>query len=502
MPTPAIALTLGMAFLHAAQGAAGMPAFLALDADGFSGAADLERPGMAYYHDGTSGGRNDFALGIHPAEGGGYWLVGQHVDVVDGPIPSNTVVLSQLDDDGSFDTGFGDAGQVTFDVLGPDGNGVAVSTMADGERFYFSGQVRRNGNPDRYDPGISCVQANGDPCAGFGDAGTVVFPITESVFTQAGALLVDAESNHIIMVGGCKATGIADPNGDMDLCTVALDADSGQPAAGFGNDGLSRVHVNAVQDGWDVLAAGGSAIVTDSSAPGGHRIYMVGGTQVTPYTPTNPFAFVDDRAFVMALDADNGAPDPTFGPDGNGAMVVFDDGTVSIAMTITQLANGNLAWAGTRILSDGSSEWLVSELQPDGMPVPSFCGGAPCQGHPPGIGSSGVPRVIAERAGTGGLIIAGEAKLDGAAANTQAIAELGPSGGAWLASLPLDYAAAEGQVATGLLTGMLVDDAGRVLVAGSRRWSVDSGAPISQYDITLARMINTEGMFANGFDGR
>jgi hypothetical protein len=501
--TPAMALLLGVAFLNPAQAApAGTPAFLALDADGFSGAADLERPGMAYYHDGASDGRNDFALGIHPATGGGYWLLGDHVDVVNGPIPTNTVLMSKLNDDGSLDPSFGNAGQATFDVLGPGGNGVAVATEGDDDRFYFSGQVHRSGDPNLYDPGISCAHANGDPCEGFGDAGTVVFPITEAAFTQAGALLVDAETNRIIMVGGCKATGIADPNGDLDLCIVALDADSGQPAAGFGNNGLSRVHFNVVQDGWDVLAAGGSAIVTDSSAPGGHRIYLVGGTQVTPYAPNNPFAFVDDRAFVMALDADTGAPDPTFGPNGNGAMVVFDDDTVSITMAITQLANGNLAWAGTRILSDGSSGWIVAELQPEGMPVPGFCSGEVCQDPPPGIGTSGLPRIIAERPGTGDLIIAGETQLEGSTTNTQAIAEMSPSGDAWLAALPLDYGAAEGQAATGSVKGMLVEDSGRVLIAGERLWTFDDSSPIAQYDITLARTIDTQDVFANGFDGR
>jgi hypothetical protein len=473
---------------------AGTPEALALD-PAFDGAADLEQPGMAVYHELGAAGRNDFGLGVFAADEGGYWLVVNHVDPAH--VPSNSVFVARLADDGSYDESFGDDGEAAFDTLGPNGNGVvAVAKARDADTFYFAGPVQRADASGALDLGISCAAADGTPCAGFGDAGLVVVPILDATFTQVSGLAVD-ESGHVVAAGGCKIEGTLDPNGNLDICVVALDGSSGLPVGGFGTAGLSRIGVDVVEDGWDIPAAGSSLLVTGADSPTGARIFIAGGTQVTQYTITNPFAFVDDRAFIVALDAHTGLVDSSFATDGH--VVVYDDGHASFVSALATTPDGNLLLAGqTATDTPGEARMLLAKLAPDGSVLNSFCGGEACIGNPVGVMKS-TPRFVAARPGSGDILVAAEAGEALADPLLQAVFEA-DADGAWIASRFFDYSAATPAAQTGDVNGFMLDAQNRLVVLGERRWSIDAGQPVDSYDATLTRIAAPDAIFVDGFE--
>ena len=472
----------------------GTPGALALD-PAFDGAADLEQPGMALYHDLDAQGRHDFSLGVFAAEEGGYWLVAKHVDPA--TIPSNSVFVARLADDGSYDESFGVGGEAAFDVLGPNGDGVVAVAKARGaDTFYFAGPVQRADAPGTVDLGIACAAADGTPCAGFGDGGLVVVPILDATFTQVSGLAVD-ESGNVIAAGGCKIEGTVDPNGNLDICVAAVDGGSGLPVDGFGTAGLSRIGIDIVEDGWDIPTVGSSLVVTGADSPTGARIFIAGGTQVTPYAISNPFAFVDDRAFVVALDAHTGLVDPTFATGGH--VVVYDDGHTSFVTSLATTPDGNLLLAGqTATDTAGEARMLLARLAPDGSALGSFCGGGACIGNPDGVMKS-TPRFVAARPGSGDILVVAETGEALADPLLQAVFEA-DAHGTWTASRFLDYSAATPAAQTGDVGGFVLDAGNRLVVLGERRWSIDTGQPIDSHDVTLTRIAAPDAIFADGFE--
>ena len=469
------------------------PDTLELDA-AFAGAPNLEQPGMAFYHDLGAANRIDSSLGLFAADAGGYWLAGRHVDP--DHLPSDTVLIAKLADDGSYDETFGSDGQVTFDVLGPHGSGVAVATKARGsDTFYFAGPIDRADGSGEYDVGVSCANADGSPCAAFGDGGLVVFPLLDANYTQAVAIAVD-ESARVIVLGGCKIAGSTNPGGNLDMCTLALDAGTGAPVEGFGNAGMSRVGVDVVADGWDIAGSGTPMVMTGADSPNGARIFVSGGLQVEPWSPSDPLAMLHDRAFVVAIDAVTGRIDPSFGDAGH---IIYDDGDLSFVTAMAVRGDGSLLLAGQTVDSDlpGQSQLLLAAVAPDGSYLPSFCGGSVCIGNPDGLVKA-VPRAVAVRQGSGNVVLATEASASTSLLPTEIAIEAGANGTSWRSVRRLDYAAADGQMPTAEVTGLQIDAQNRVLMVGARQWSVDQ--PVSQFDITLARMVDADTLFVSGFE--
>ena len=472
-----------------------VPDALALD-PAFDGATSLEQPGMAFYNDLRSANRNDFAMAVFPATDGDHWLVGQHVDPAH--VPSNTVLIARIAEDGSHVAGFGDGGQAVFDVLGPNGEGVAVATKApDSDTFYFAGPVKRASAPDQHDVGVSCASADGTPCANFGDGGTVVYPVGDAEYTQAVGIAVN-EAGQVIVVGGCKIAGTTSILGNLDICVLALDGSGGAPVDDFGTGGMSRVGIDLVEDGWEIPTDGTPVLLTSSDSSLGNRIFIAGGIQVTPFSE-DVFAMFDDRAFVLALDGHTGLPDPTFGDDG--LVIVQDDGNPSYVTALNTLPDGNLLLAGN-VAYDPTTDTrvLLAELAPDGTPLPTFCGGDVCIGNPDGIPRA-IPRAVAVRPASGGDIVVGtEINLAPDTPPLQAAWEANASGTAWRSARILDYTAAPDQLPQGSVKRLFIDAQNRVWMLGERRWTVDETQPVDSFDITLTRMVDGDTIFGAGFE--
>lgn len=467
---------------------------LSLDAS-LSAAADLERPGMAYYHTPGTSHRNDFSLGLHPTADGGYWMLGLHADPP--AVPSDIAVVARLSEDGAYDAGFGGGGVVALQAFGPNGKGIVVATRSREGRSYFAGLVERPEEPGRNDLGVFCVEADGTPCLAFGEGGSRVVPIDDAVLTQASGIAV-TDDGRVIVPAGCKVAGIHNPLGNLDVCVAALDGVTGEPDAAFGNEGVRRVGVDLVEDGWDIPAAGTSLLLTDGDSPYGSRIFICGAIQVTPWSESNPFAMLDDRAFVLALRADTGEPDSTYGDGGH--LVVYDDGKNSYLTAMSLRRDGALLFAG-EAATDNPSEFvlLLGARAGDGTPAADVCGGEICVGNPGGIAKL-VPRAVLERPPTRDLVVAAETAPSVSVAPIQSVLEFGANGTVLRSIRHLDYSAAPDQEPTGSVKGMSIDAEGRVVVVGERRWATDPNQPIDQYDMTLARLVDTDSVFSDGFE--
>lgn len=418
----------------------------------------------------------------------GYWLVGYHTNASSGTYYG---FVSAINSDGTPNTPFGTGGQLKAVVpFYP----VDVAYQPLTSKFYFVGPYRASSTAD-YDFGVYCLDGStGQPCSGFGNSGVglSVTPVDSNGFHNDFPVKILYSSNTLYIIGTSdSAGGLA----NLDVSVAAIDSTLGSPLAGFGNNPDSP---GTVVYGFDHTTNGvdrsTNLLVTSASSPGGHRLYVVGETQIS--TNGN-----DTDGFVLALDPATGQRDAGFAS--NGLRDVFADlgatNKEDEIDAIAQTRDGQIVMAGHSKDDDGNEQLLLAELDANGNYVSSFCGGGHCSGIR-ALTTYEVPVGISERTATRDLVVGMTIHDDfGAGADghaMQAVLQFGRTGNPLHAIQVMDFAATDGATQDSSLADLLIDASDRVLAAGTRRWS----STTNDYDMTLTRMIDTDTIFANQFE--
>ncbi|QDV38114.1 hypothetical protein [Tautonia plasticadhaerens] len=260
--------------------------------------------------------------------------------------------------DGSLDPGFGRVdlpGRATVEVAGL-AEVAGVAALGD-DGLVVAGTVGRLGNDDF---AVVRLDADGRPDPSFGSGGvaTIGFDLGggDDVDDRARAVLVRPDG-QILVVGQVER-----PGGQLDFAVVRLDAD-GRPDPSFGPGGDGRVVV-----GFDLgpVLAERDDVATALAVDADGSIVVVG--QVDDVGDENDFG-------ILRLDAD-GRPDPGFGDDGRAVVgfdlgpgaPTRDDNASAVAIR----ADGSVLVAGPVMTADGHADFGVARLDARGLPVPSF----------------------------------------------------------------------------------------------------------------------------------
>lgn len=373
---------------------------------------------------------------------------------------------------------------------------VDVAHVGNTSKYYFTGAYRPSATAD-YDFGIYCFDllAHG-PCSGFGNngSGLAVIAIDSNGFHNDFPVKIVAYGTSALFIAGTSASAAG--LGNLDVSVAAIDPTLGNPIAGFGN---RSGNPGTVVYGFDLTTNGAdrtlNVLVTSNADRGGHRVYVVGETQVSANGN-------DTDGFILALDANTGAKASGFGVAG--AKFVYNDlGTTNKQDAIDAAAitrDGQLAMTGHSTDDDGNRILSLAEVDTNGVYRDNFCGGGHCVF--PLLTTYDVPVAIVERSGTRDLVVATTLHDDfGTGADGhpfQAVAQFGRTGNALhaLAVVP-DYTSAiapDSATSSDLLVDLVSGD---ILLAGTSK----SGALGAQdYDMTLSRFIDTDTIFANQFE--
>jgi hypothetical protein len=416
-------------------------------------------------------GKKDVALRVFPASDGGYWIAGYHALL--GIDEAGYLAVAKLNANGSFDTSYNGTGKRTFAATF---TAVADVAIGPGDRLYFVGSHIASGASDT-DIEIDCIDAAGNPCAGFLNAGT------EGVVRKALDLgdashLDDVPTRIICSAGNLYVVGTADTGvGTSNYAAFALKlgAASGAFDAGFGNmpghAGLFVRNFDYALNGRDVA----NDILAYSTPASGVRLIMVG--QVQRFTAPDVDGFINESVYADLGDS-------------------RQDGLARVI----RRHNGGFVVAGQAL--DDTAEYthtqlLMAAYRTDGMRDTAF-GLAGDNGRVLLMVNSyqNAPFGLAERADTRDLIVGLNCAADtfGDGHALQEVFQFGASG------IPLHAGALLDLPGTPMDThGMdLALIGNQVLTAGVRVWS---GFPAVDRDMAVARYVATDTIFADRFGG-
>lgn len=463
----------------------------ALDLDAtFNGNSFNGTNGIDFY-DGNSGG-DDAEYGIRTflSRDSGYaYLVGRHVRSSGAP---NDAFIVRITPNGSPDSTFGNNGKMYVSVPFP----IADVAMDPSGIFYFTGPIVTPPFTDK-DFAVYCVVDDGTPCDGFGTNGLAkkAIDINGQHDDVPWGIVYDALGS--VFVFGFSNTAASGTN--EDVAVVKFNATTGGIKPGFGNHGGAAVL------GFDLTANGSdipyAALLTYPASPtGAYRLYVAGSVD----RGAN-----DTDGFVIALDPSTGAYDTAFHNDpvivhtDLGTTIKFDTFT-----SMTELHDGHLLLAGYAQDDAGDEKLMLAKLNAaGGGKDTSFCGGGSCVNELiAGTGALAFPlshfvytRGIAERPGNHDLVLSLTVKNDVFSGSDghvyQEAVEIGPSGNSLRTWTALDYAATS-TPRDSYTNSILVDNDNRVLITGSRQWN----SATSDWDMTLARLVDTDTIFVNSFE--
>lgn len=469
--------------------ATGFPSAIALDAT-FSGNAFGGTDGMNFY-DGNSGG-DDAEYGIRTflSRDGGYaYVVGRHVRSSGAP---NDAFIVRIKPDGGADTSFGSNGKKYVSVPFP----IADVAMDPGGVFYFTGPIVTPPFTDS-DFAVYCVVDDGTPCDGFGSNGLTIKAIDLNGHNNDVPWGIVYDALGSVFVFGYSNTAGSGTNDDV--AVVKFNATTGAIVQTFGN------HAGAAVFGFDYATDGSdipyAALLTYPASPTGvYRLYVAGSLQRGDANDTD--------GFVIALDPSTGAYDTAFH---NGPVIVYADLGATIKYdaftSLTELHDGHLLLAGDAQDDAGDYKLLLAKLNATGGGKDgAFCGGGSCVNElVTGNGAFSFPlshfvypRGVAERPGNHDLVLALTVKNDVLSGDNhvfQEAVEIGPGGNGLRTWTALDYTATS-TPRDSYPYSILVDNGNRVLVTGSRQWNSATG----DWDMTLARLVDTDTIFVDSFE--
>ena len=215
-------------------------------------------------------------------------------------------------------------------------------------------------------------------------------------------------------------------------------------------------------------------------------------------------AFDGDPGTAWMTNAESGPPESGY--------VFFDLGMTDKRDALTAIAeshDGRVLLAGFAENDAGDRKMTLAAFGSNGSQDTGFCGGAGHCINDLGVTLLGatlplshyeVPSAIAERRGNHDLVLALDVHADFLAGSDghpfQEAVEIGPSGLSMRTWTALDYTAHSPAARNSYTHSMTIDDGNRVLVTGSRVWDDTS----HDSDVTVARLIDTDTIFVNGFD--
>jgi uncharacterized delta-60 repeat protein len=478
LPTPAAGNVSSMPLFSALPGPNAVTTAVVGDLDG-DPTFNATPPGMNTYQTNDANDATEIGLRVFPTDDGGYWLVGYHV--LSG---AYTTFIAKIDAYGNYDTGWGNQGRANLPVPFPI---VDVAKDPGGATFYFTGAHVVPGASDT-DFGVYCIDAGGSgatPCDFFGDNGLTNIAIdVNGAHNDYPVRIVATVIGELYVVGNSdtnNGTGV-----NWDVSVAALSGIDGTITQSFGSNGKVTHALDHVARGGDFA---NDIVVDENFLLPTHRIYVVGSTQ---HVAAN-----DTDAFVMALSPSTGALDTTF--NGTGIHEVYADlGTTNkqdMFNRVKVLRDHSVVAAGQSRDDADNEMMLVAKFTTTGTYSTSFCGAGHC--IEPIYTDYVMPSGIAERANTRDLVFSLDVNTFGTVHRAQAAIEYGSSGNMQHAFNVFDYSASSGTTPYSSSIDVMIDSAGRFLIAGRRLWTTTA----SDYDMTLVRTLPNDTIFADGVEG-
>jgi hypothetical protein len=405
-------------------------------------------------------------------------------------------VVTKIDSSGALDPTFGDAGKML--ITTPLSYVTDMTVDASAQHFYFSGWKHTGAAPDN-DFAVTCTDANGMACAGFGTLGTVTKWFDLGTNKDDKALQIryrpaSGPNPASLLVAGIATAGTpAAPAARVGV--FAIDPVNGATLASFGSGGKVVMQVGEVADLANVNLF--DMALSPSGVPGGERLYLAGSYQ------RSPLANNDIDGYVMAIDPEDGSLATSFhdgliavhndiGPPGN----PFDEvGGIAV------LPDGKVAMVGRSTDANSKDQLLLARATAlDGLD-PAFCGTGVCAHLSPDPTASVTAYSIGVRPTTHDLVVAttetrstGPGQLE----RLQVLEQYSASGITLHGRTEMNYATWNGQTPDATTGGLHVGTnaaGGYAMTVGSALWDT----PSNDYDIVVLRTIATDELFASGF---
>ncbi|MEO5625897.1 MAG: hypothetical protein ABIQ70_07815 [Dokdonella sp.] len=406
------------------------------------------------------------------------------------------VVIAKIDNHGALDASFGVGG--TLQVATPLLYVTDVTVDASATHFFVAGRKTTGAAPDS-DFAVTCIDASGGVCAGFGTLGTVTkwFDLDTNKEDRALHILyrpaAGPDPARLLLSGIATGGTPAAPSSRVGV--VAIDPVSGATQASFGSAGKVVLQVGEVSDLAHVELY--DMALSASSMPGGARLYLAGSFQRAPLANNN----ID--GFVMAIDPDDGSLATSF----HGGLVPVQNDIGPAANPydevagITVLPDGKVAMVGRSIDANSKGQLLLARATPlDGLD-PSFCGGGVCA-HISTDPTAGIDAAsIRVRPMTHDLVVglSETRSIDFVHyERLQVIEQFSASGITLHGRKEMDYPASGTEASEATTGGLYVGSdiaGGYAMTIGSTTWSELA----DDHDITVVRTVASDELFASGF---
>lgn len=255
-----------------------------------------------------------------------------------------STLVMRLNNDGTIDTTFGNAGFATHEISTGDDFALAAAEQPDHKIVLAGSALDASFNNQ---PSVVRLLENGDIDSTFGVNGVALISVSNndnkfnSVFLQPDGKIV--ASGHID--NGLTLSG----QFDFDLITARFNAD-GTPDNTFGTNGIviTSTAIDNVDDAF------GNALTSDGKI-------LVSGFRVQPN-----FSY---DAILLQYDS-TGLADPSFGTNG---LVVFDENVMDVSFDVKVQTDGKILSAGISggFFPDDNDFWLA-RYNSDGTPDNTF----------------------------------------------------------------------------------------------------------------------------------
>ncbi len=421
----------------------------------------------------------DIGLRVFRANDGGYWIAGLHSA---GGSSAIELAIAKLTSSGSLDTSYNTTGKKTFTTDLTTLRDVAIGVT---DTLYFVGTRVAAGFSDT-DLEIRCIDSSGAYCSGFGTGGIKNFAldlgdanhhndIPTRIVWYASSLYIVGETDT-----GAGASNSA-------AFAVKLASTSGLPDSGFGNApghaGVFVHNIDHVANGRDVAFD----VLAYSPAPFATRLVLVGQTARGNGN--------DIDGFVLSVDGVTGATD---GFIDESVYADLGTGKQDALLRVMRRHNGGFVVAGTAQDDSASPtqyQLLMAAYKPNGSVDSGFGDNGDGTLHKLVLSGYNVPYGLAERDGNRDLVVGLNLKDDlfGDGHQIEGVIQFGRNGNTSHAVATLDFA---GTPRLSLGTDLIMDG-NAVVTAGTRVWS----QTVSDTDMTIARFIANDGLFADAFGG-
>ena len=406
------------------------------------------------------------------------------------------VVIAKINAIGALDTSFGSGGRKNIATPLKYVSDVAIDSSS--THFYFSGWKTTGAAPDN-DFAVTCIDSSGVVCAGFGTLGTVTksFDLDSNKSDRATRIIYRPAvgvNPARLLVGGI-ALGGTPAASSARLGVIAIDPATGVTITAFGNAGKVVLQVGEVSNLADVDL--NDMALSASTMPGGERLYLAGRYKRAPVANN------DSDGYIMAIDPQDGSL--VNGLNGGGLIPIHNDigppgNLLDEVFGMEVLADGKIVMAGRSVDTNGKDQLLLARATPSGLDS-GFCGGGVCAhiSADPTTGALGSD--IRVRPMTHDLVVLTTEQRDtGGATNErfQVTLQYSASGNTLHGRQEMSYPSAPGQLSNSTGAGLFVGsnlDGGYAMMVGTTHWN-DAGA---DEDITVARMIASDELFASGF---